>query len=459
MDSIFLDKLRTIAGPEGVITGADLAARSAGAFREDLLRAGALVRPRNTEEVAAVLRLCHQRGQTVVTQGGLTGLVHGADAEPRDLILSLERMRTIEQVDALQRIAVVQAGVPLQALQEAAEAADLSFPLDLGARGSATLGGNAATNAGGNRVIRYGMTRDMVLGLEAVLADGTVVSSMNRLIKNNAGYDLKQLFLGTEGTLGVITRLVVRLRERPRSQNVALVALPSFTALAAFLKHMDRHLGGNLSAFEAMWSDFYQLVTSPPASHRPPLPQVHAYYVLVEALGGDQAADEARFSASLAAAQEHGLIVDAVLAASDRERKSLWALRDDVTQLFRFGPVFTFDVSVPMAATETYVAQVRASLAERFPQHRCWVFGHLGDGNVHLAVQVDQPTPEIRHQAEAAVYEPLAAIGGSISAEHGVGLEKKPWLHLCRSPSERALMGALKQALDPKGILNSGKVV
>ena len=220
-----IDALAEIVGEGGVLDAAEVAKRSAGALRWDNLQAQALVRPRTTEEVSRVLRWCHDHGVAVVTQGGLTGLVHGADAAPAEVILSMERMRAIEDIDPVQRTAVVQAGVVLQTLQEAVEAHDLSFPLDLGARGSATIGGNAATNAGGNRVIRYGMTRDMILGLEVVLADGTVVSSMNHLIKNNTGYDLKQVFIGSEGTLGVITRLVLRLREKPAAQDVAIVAV------------------------------------------------------------------------------------------------------------------------------------------------------------------------------------------------------------------------------------------
>ena len=264
MDTI--DALRAIVGETGVLSAADIATRSAGMLRPDTLKARALVRPKDTEEVSKVVGWCHDNGMRIVTQGGLTGLVHGADASPEEVIVSMERMRAIEAIDPVQRVAVVQAGVTLQALQEAVEQHDLSFPLDLGARGTATLGGNAATNAGGNRVIRYGMMRDMILGLEVVLADGTIVSSMNRLIKNNAGYDLKQVFVGSEGTLGIITRLVLRLREKPRSQDVAIVAVPTFEALTKLLKHIDSALGGSLSAFEVMWQSFYRLVTSPPAT-------------------------------------------------------------------------------------------------------------------------------------------------------------------------------------------------
>jgi len=459
MEQAFVDKLRAITGEHGVLTGDDVTSRTTGFFPPDKSLAQHLVRPRNTGEVAAVMALAHAARQSVVTHGGRTGLVHGADSRPGDLILSLERMNGIEEIDPVQRIAVAQAGVTLQALQEAAEARDLMFPLDLGARGTATIGGNVATNAGGNRVIRYGMTRAMVLGLEAVLADGTVVSSLNRMIKNNAAYDLKQLFIGSEGTLGVVTRVVLRLFERPRSQDVALVAIDGFSQVMGFLKHMDRALGGGLSAFEVMWREFYVSVTTPPAKAAPPLAQTHPYYVLVEAQGADAVRDAARFAEALEAAHDAGLIVDAVVAQSERERGALWGLRDDVGQMMQDGVPFVFDVSLPIAAMETYIAGVRSALAARWPDHRCWVFGHLGDGNLHFVISAGDAAGSARHEVERCVYTPLAAIGGSVSAEHGIGLEKKPYLELSRNPAEIALMQTLKRTLDPHGILNPGKVI
>ena len=282
-----------------MLSAADIATRSAGFLRPDTLKARALVRPKDTDEVSKVVRWCHDNGMPIVTQGGLTGLVHGADASPEEVILSLERMRAIEAIDPVQRIAMVQAGVTLQALQEAVEAARPELSRSISARAArATLGGNAATNAGGNRVIRYGMMRDMVLGLEVVLADGTIVSSMNRLIKNNAGYDLKQLFIGSEGTLGVITRLVLRLREKPTLAGRGLrggadVRRAAETAQA----HATALWAASLSAFEVMWQSFYRLVTSPPARGKPPVGQDHPYYVLVESLGADRELDSERFVA------------------------------------------------------------------------------------------------------------------------------------------------------------------
>ncbi len=454
-----IESLRAIVGDVGVLGASEVATRSAGAMRADPLKAQALVRPKDTAEVSKLLRWCHDNDMAVVTQGGLTGLVHGADASPAEVILSMERMRAIENIDAGQRTATVQAGVVLQTLQEAVEERELSFPLDLGARGTATLGGNAAANAGGNRVIRYGMTRDMILGLEVVLADGTIVSSMNHLIKNNAGYDLKQMFIGSEGTLGVITRLVLRLREKPRSQDVALVAAPSFEAVAKLLKHMDKSLGGSLSAFEVMWQSFYRLVTSPPAKGKPPLGQEHPYYVLIECLGANAKLDSERFGAALESAFEAGLIADAAVAQSDSDRHAFWSLRDDVAQVMQGGAPVVFDVSLPIGAMEQYIATLRQQLAAEIGEHKFWVFGHLGDGNLHVIVQVKpQDYLRLRPRIEALVYQPLGNFGGSVSAEHGIGLEKKPYLAVCRSESEIALMRTIKAALDPKGILNPGKI-
>lgn len=451
--------LRAIIGDEGVLDAAETAARSAGVMRPDCLKAQALARPRTSDEIAAVLRWCHANNIKVVPQGGLTGLVHGADAGPGDVILSLERMRAIEHIDEIQRTATVQAGVALQTLQEAAAERQLMFPLDFGARGSATLGGAAATNAGGNRVIRFGMMRDMVLGLEVVLADGTIVSSMNSLIKNNAGYDLKQIFIGSEGTLGVISRLVLRLREKPISSNVALVATPSFDATVALLKHMDRALGGALSAFEVMWRSFYELVTTAPATNRPPIPQGFPYYVLIESLGSDIAADASRFEAALEAAAERDLIVDAVVSRSDADGLAFWSLRDDVAQVARGGAPVVFDVSLPIAEMERFARDLGPALDSVIGEHKLWIFGHLGDGNLHVIVQVpSQGYLAARPKIEAVVYSGLRSFRGSVSAEHGIGLEKRAWLPISRGEAEIELMRTIKGALDPKGVLNPGKI-
>ena len=456
-----VDELRSLVGSNGVLAHADLITRAAGAYRADNLQARALVRPTSTKEVAEVLRWCHARDIKVVTQGGLTGLVKGGDASPSEVILSMERMRVIEKIDPQQRMAVVQAGVTLQALQEAVDELGMAYPLDLGARGSATLGGTASTNAGGNRVIRYGMTRDMVLGVEAVLADGTIVSSMSPLIKNNTGYDLKQLFIGSEGTLGVITRLALRLREKPMASHVAFVGLESFEKVAQFLRHMDRMLGGSLSAFEVMWQSFYRLVTSPPAKGQPPIGQDYPFYVLVESQGSDRELDGRRFEAAMESAFEAELIADAAIGQSEADIHAFWRLRDDVEQVLHGGMPVGFDISLPIGEMDAYTRRLRETLIQELGEgHKLFIFGHLGDGNLHLAVVLPlavYATEKLK--VEGIVYGGLREAGGSVSAEHGIGLEKKRWLPVSRSDTELALMRCIKQALDPKGILNPGKIL
>ena len=453
-----LQTLIDIVGPDGVLTGGDVRARSVSWADHSPCQALAIVRPATTEQVSRVLAACNAARQPVVPMGGLTGLVRGCVAGPGEVALSLERMHNIESVDPVGRTITLEAGVPLQVVQDEAEKHGLLYPVDFGARGSAHIGGSVATNAGGNGVIRYGMTRDSVLGLEAVLADGTVISSMNRMIKNNAAYDLKQLFIGSEGTLGIVTRLVLRLREVPRSTQTALVGCAKFSDVTSLLKHMDASLGGSLSAFEVMWNEFFRLVTTPPSKGTAPLTQDYPYYVLIESSGGDETRDQAQFEESLGAAIESGLVADAVIATSKAQRDSIWALRDDVEQFFRMGMPVTFDISLPVGEMEAYVADALARLEKEWPAYRRFVFGHLGDGNLHFIV-AGPPSREAKHGIERCVYEPLAARGGSVSAEHGIGLEKQPWLPLSRSPAELALMQQIKRALDPNGILNPGRVL
>ncbi len=454
-----ITELIAALGEKQVLTGDDVHQRSAGIWRSDTIKAKAMLRPRSTEEVSTALAICHVHGQSVVAHGGLTGLVESAITNEDDIALSLAAMDQIEEINRVDRTMLVQSGVILQRIQEAADEAGMLFPLDLGGRGSCTIGGNIATNAGGNRVVRYGMVRDMVLGLEVVLADGTVLSSLSGMIKNNAGYDLKQIFIGSEGSLGLVTRAVLRLREKPRSEVTALVATDEFASLEQLFRRVDSGLSGRLSAFEVMWNNFYCIVTTPPATQVPPLSHEYAYYVLIELLGGDQAGDQALMESLLSSCLEDGVILDAVLASSQAQRQDLWAMRDDVEQLQRLGPGCTFDVSLRISHMEDYVAEVNRRMQAAFGEYHLITFGHMGDGNLHFHAAVGSYSPHIRRRIEAAVYEPLEAIGGSVSAEHGIGLEKKPWLGICRSDDEIVVMRKLKSALDPKGILNPGKII
>lgn len=448
-------ELEKIVGPAGIVERADLAARMA--WPPYHCGADYLVRPADTAQLAAVLAACNQAGQPVVTHGGRTGLAGGAISRAGDVVLSLERLNRIEEVDVAGRAMTVGAGVVLEAAQNAAADAGLMLAADWGARGSATIGGGISTNAGGNQVLRYGMMREQVLGLEAVLADGTVISSMNRMLKNNAGYDLKQLFIGTEGTLGIVTRAVLRLRPPLGAVQSALVACPDFAAVAALLDHMDRRMGGDLAAFEAMWRNFYGFVHG--AVLPPPLPPSHDFYVLVEAAGHDAEAGAQAFEAALGEAIEHGLVSDAVLAQSGRDRDAFWAIRDNVPALMALMPIRSYDISMPLAAMNDYVADVLAGLKQDLGIGQAAVFGHVGDGNIHIIVGMGEASEARMAAADRIVYDRLAPVGGSVSAEHGIGTEKRDFLDRTRSADEIALMRRLKAALDPKGILNPGKVL
>lgn len=415
--------------------------------------------PRDTAQISAVMALCHRHGVPVVPQGGMTGLAGGAVPSDGALLLSLARMNAIEEVDARGATALVQAGVPLQKLQEAAAAKGMLFGLDLGPRGSCQIGGNIATNAGGNRVIRYGMTRDLILGLEVVLADGTVLEMLNRMPKNNAALDLKPLFIGSEGTLGVITRAVVKLHPGITGANTALVALTGFDAALELLSHARRALSDRVSAFELMWPDYYDAVVASGAA-RAPLAEPAPLYALIDMQGPDPAAEAETFLSMLGEAMEKGWVLDAAIAQTHREADDFWALRDGVAELLTtLSPTINFDVSVPLPRIGDCVARMRAALEVEFPEMKRLFFGHAGDSNIHLVTGPLPEDPAIGHRVEEITYDIIRSFGGSVSAEHGIGLHKKPWLGYSRSPEELTLLRQLKATLDPKGILNPGKVL
>jgi FAD/FMN-containing dehydrogenase len=417
----------------------------------------AVVRPASTMEVAAIVALCRRHAQPIVPQGGRTGMVRGALALSGELVLSLERMAAIEDIDAIDGTVTVGAGAVLEAVQNAAQSAGFSLPLDLGGRGSCTIGGVLATNAGGNRVMRYGTARDMALGLEAVLGDGTVISSMNRMLKNTAGYDLKHLFIGSEGTVGVITKAVLRLRPAVRSESVAFCALPSFAAAPRVLGYLNSRLGGQISAFEAMWRDYYLYTTNMPGGPTAPLQTEAPIYALVEMQGGDAEDDPVRFEDALAGALQQGLVLDAVIARSDRERSQLWSVRDAIGSALSAMPAFMpFDISIPLSRMEDLVDRMRALFAQQWPGRQALFFGHIGDMNLHVLLELFASDDVLA--AERAVYALIAGQMSSISGEHGIGMLKKHFLPVSRNAGEINLMKALKRLMDPDNILSPGRV-
>jgi len=463
-----------IVGANNVLTGDAVSQKPKNYWDPTPLEAKAIVRPANTNEVSEVLQLCHGENQSVVTHGGLTGLADGDHSTAQDVILSLVRMNQIESIDRVGQTMHVQAGCLMESVQGAATENGLQYGVDLGARGSCTIGGNIATNAGGLSVLRYGMTREQVLGLEAVLADGTIISSMNSMMKNNAGYDLKQLFVGSEGTLGVVTKAVLRLRPETPYANTAILGFESFDQVTSTLGMMNNVMNGQLNAFEVMWNDYYCLGTDDAikGTVRPPLSTEWPLYAIVESKGANALSDQENFESALANALEQGFISDAVISQSEKERADIWSIRENVDIVLSHDPKYIYDVSLPIVEMPAYLDDVGAQLREKWPGVAFYAYGHLADGNLHLIVA---PEPQnigstnVKKNLDAdsqwyktsndIVYGPLEKLGGSVSAEHGIGLEKKAYIGISRNHNELSMMRLLKQSLDARNILNPGKIV
>lgn len=413
--------------------------------------------PKTTAEVATIVQNCHEKGQTITIQGGLTGLTGGASPGNGDVILNLEKMNRIEHIDPLEGIMVVQAGVTLYEVQEAAKDAGWFFPVDLGSRGSCLIGGNASTNAGGERVLRYGTTRDSILGLEVVLADGTILDSMTQLVKNSTGLDLRYLFIGSEGTLGIITRLVLRLQAQPGITSSALLAIDDFKKVPEVLRALKQTLGSQLSTFEFMSDKFVQL-NCDLIQAKVPINPCPAWSVLVEAEGSKNQDILPFFEQSLSMLLEQELINDAIIAQSDTDRLGFWKIRQSIPEvLSHIKPNINFDLGLPLKYTESFIKSLTEGLNKMSPHSHHLFFGHLGDNNIHL---ITGPHPlENQHAVEDFVYGELAKYSGTISAEHGIGFIKKPYLHLSRNSEQLDLLKKIKCLMDPKEILNPNRII
>lgn len=447
-----LAEIHAIVGDRGLLLGDDVAMRSCDPFRHVEPRGAMIVRPASTEELSKVMACCHRAGQRVVTHGGRTGVAGGAFVDESEIILSLERMNRIEEVCPITNLATVEAGVTVEALQVAAAAHDLFYPVDLGSKGTATIGGTISTNAGGNRVLRWGMTRANVMGLEVVLADGTIVNAMNRLVKNNTGYDVKHYFIGAEGTLGIVTRAVMKLVPAPSSQSVAFVAVPDQASLIALLTHARRM--PILSAFEAMWPDYYDIVANSGTDRRP-LEPGQGIYVLIEGMGYDAELDQGVFEQFLERMYEEGLIVDAVTAASNKQIADLWRVREGAECIVHAMKTFvSFDISVDIRDVEAVVEKARKNLSEAYPILQMATYGHLGDNNIHIAVHVGPDTHEHETNVERLVFRAVREHGGAITAEHGIGQSKKAFLPDHKHPGEMTVMRKVRAALDESALLN-----
>ena len=463
-----LARMKAVVGAKGVVAEGDIAPYLVERRELYVGRAAAVLRPASTQEVSALLKIAHEAGTAIVPQGGNTGLVGGQI--PREaggeVVLSLARMNRIRALDAENNTLALDAGVTLAAAQAAAEEAGRLFPLSLASEGTCQIGGNLSTNAGGTAVLRYGNARDLVLGLEVVLANGDVWDGMRGLRKDNTGYDLKQLFLGSEGTLGIVTGAVLKLFPRPQSIATAFAAVPDVASAVKLLRVADNVSGGMVTAFELVPRIGLEFVTRHIEGAADPLPDPSPWYVLVEMSAGSATAGlDETLEAVLAEGLEQGLLTDAALARSQAQRADFWRLRETLSDVQRLeGGSIKHDVSVPVSRMGEFIAQATRAVEAAMPGVRVVAFGHIGDGNVHF--NLSQPLGADKsafvgrwNEMNALVHGIVRAMGGSISAEHGVGQLKRDEIAATKSPVEIELMRMLKKTLDPKGILNPGKVV
>ncbi|MEP7221428.1 MAG: FAD-binding oxidoreductase [Novosphingobium sp.] len=470
-DDTFLAQAAALLGPRGFTTDADLMEPSLTDWRQRYHgKARGIASPASTEELAALVKLCVRHGVSIVPQGGNSGMSGGAtpDESGRELLVSLRRMNAVRAIDPAGREATCEAGVILQTLHEAAQANGLRFPLTLGGKGSATVGGLVSTNAGGTQVLRHGSMRAQVLGLEAVLADGSVFDALTPLKKDNRGFDLKQLLIGSEGTLGIVTAATLRLVPALADRVVVWAGVPSLQVARELLLFADNAVGGALEGFEVIPRASLSNVLDYVPTARAPLSGEHAWHTLIEVVADEASAAHLRerVESMVAAAFDAGLIEDAVLSTNESQAEAFWLLREAVAPAERAkGPAVQHDISVPVAAMPDFVDHAVAAIEAAFPGTEAIAFGHLGDGNVHF--HVIAPAGSEREGWEAgpgkaishAVHDMVVQWGGSISAEHGIGQLKRDELERLGDPVSLALMRQIKRALDPRELLNPGKLV
>lgn len=464
-----LTQLTQITGPAHVLTGPDTDKYARDWTGKYAAAPLAVLRPGNRDEVSAILRLAHETGTPVVPVSGNTGLAGGAYAKDA-LMLSLERLNRIREIRPAARTAIVEAGVILSTLHGAVEAEGLSFPLFFGARGSAMIGGVLSTNAGGSNVLRYGNTRALCLGVEVVLADGRVMDLMSALHKDNTGYDLRDLFIGAEGTLGIITAAVLKLVPRPRAYATAMVAVPGLPDALALLNRLQRETGGAVEAFEYMPADYMAQLAAIRPDLRPVFAQPHDVNILVEVgatapRDAEPGADGAlpivtRLEEVLGDMLEAGALLDAVVARSQAQRAEIWERREAAAEItFTGAPIVDNDIALPLDRVAPFLERMQARLPALDAQARSLTVGHLGDGNLHYAVYPSRDDATLKEAVREMVEDEVFNLGGSFSAEHGIGLSRKNTMARRKDPVALDVMRALKDTLDPKGILNPGKVI
>ncbi len=469
-NSTLIADLTRLLGPQGVLTAPEdlepYVVDWRGVYRG---KAAAVARPANTREVAEVMKLCAQAGTPVVPQGGNTGMCGASvpDSGGGEIVLSLARMNRILDVDPLNNTLTAEAGCVLAAIQQAAADAGRLFPLSLGAEGSCQIGGNLSTNAGGVNVLRYGNTRDLVLGVEVVLPDGRIWNGLRGLRKDNTGYDLKHLFIGAEGTLGIITAVTLKLFPRPVANATAWMAVKDPESALQLLALMRRHCNDRITAFELISRHSLELVWKHVPGTRDPIAEPHPWYVLTElADAGNEQALRNDLETALEEALQQSLVDDAVIAENRSQAQALWHMRESIPEGARQEPVMVYrhDIAVAVGRIPEFIREAQAALEARFPGVRLICFGHLGDGNLHYNAYLPErlrsdAAARDAHDVTETVYDIVQRYGGSFSAEHGIGLSKVAELARYKDPVELDLMRTLKRALDPRGLMNPGKVL
>ncbi|MFL2614494.1 MAG: FAD-binding oxidoreductase [Candidatus Marisimplicoccus sp.] len=455
--SLFIEVLDN----SSVLVGESLKSRFYHIWKTDIqLESLCLLLPRTTDEVSSIVKICNDNNQELIIHGGLTNLVGSTISNKTQVVISLEKMNRVIEVDESAKTITCESGVIIEDIINTVKDKNLLLPLNFGARGSAQIGGAVSTNAGGLRVFKYGMTRNLVMGIEAVLPDGTVISSLKKLMKDNSGYDLKQLFIGSEGTLGIVTKVVLRLYRLPKTRYTSLAVSNNYQDVLNLLKIMEDKISSNLTGFELLWNDTYKQMVSEKTFYNKYLPDNYKYYVFIEYMGGDFENDYNLFESIILECIDKGVIDDAVIGKDDKEQVNIWGIREDVAVLAdekKFDQ--QFDISIPVPLIGEIIDKISRELKDCEGVKTIFPFGHVADGNIHFIIGKDSDDNELKSKINDIIYDNTQQVNGSISAEHGIGLDKKKYLIKSRSEDEIELMRLLKKSIDPKNILNPGRVI
>ena len=459
--NILINLFESSIGKSSVLSGDDLKSRFYHIWKTEVpLQSICLLLPRSSQDVSNIMKICNENNQEVIIHGGLTNLVGSTKSEKSQVVISLEKMNKIIEIDERGKTVTCESGVIIENIINDVKEKNLLLPLNFGARGSAQIGGAVSTNAGGLRVFKYGMTRNLVMGIEYVLPDGTIISSLKKLMKDNSGYDLKHLLIGSEGTLGIVTKVVLRLYQLPKTRYTSLAVTNDFQKVLDMLLNMEDKISSNLTGFELLWSDTYKQMVSDKTMYNKYLPDKFKYYIFIEYMGRDFENDYNVFEKHILESIDDGIIEDAVIGKDEKEQINIWGIREDVAVLAderEFDQ--QFDISIPVNLIGSVIDKISSELKECVGVKTIFPFGHVADGNIHFIIGKDSDDDDLKSKINDIIYNNTELVEGSISAEHGIGLDKKKYLIKSRSEDEIKLMRLLKKTIDPKNILNPGRVI